>query len=45
MIGGKLDVARREDLFLWSSSDNWGKLDIGRREDLVEMCLTVTFKF
>ena len=22
-----------------------GKLDVGRREDLVEMCLTVTFKF
>ena len=22
-----------------------GKLDVGRHEDLVDMCLTVTFKF
>ena len=48
MFGVKLDDGRGEDLFFyifWSSPDNWGNLDVGWREDLVEMFLTVTFKF
>ena len=35
MFGGNLDLERREDLFFWSSPDNWGNLDVGRREDLL----------
>ena len=48
MIGGKLDVGRRKDLktfFFGLHPIIGGKLDVGRREDLVEMCLSVTFKF
>ena len=45
IIGGKLDVGRRGDLFFFLGLHLTfgGKLDVGRREDLVEMSLTVTF--
>ena len=34
VLGGTLDVGKREDLFFWSTPDVWGKLDVERCEDL-----------
>ena len=46
IIGGKLDVGMREYLLFFGLHPIIGRtLDVGRRENLVEMCLTVTFKF
>ena len=48
MFGGKIGRRKREDFFFFSFGLHLmfgGKLDVGGREGLVEMCLTVTFKF
>ena len=49
MFGVKLGVGSVKTIFLFFffglHQMFWGKLDVGRRKGLVEMCLTVTFKF
>ena len=45
MFGGKLGVGSVKTFFFWSSLEVGGKFDVGRREGLIELCLTVTFKF
>ena len=47
MFGGKLGVGSVKIFFFFFGFHLMfgGKLDVGRREGLVEMCLTVAFKF
>ena len=46
MFGGKLGIGRVKTFFFFGLYLMFGgKLDVIRREGLVEMCLTVTFKF
>ena len=47
MFGGKLGVGSEKTFFFFIGLHLMigKKLDVGRREGMVEMCLTVTFKF